>query len=70
MCSNQLGFSDYQLTSAKKRSKREKFLYEMEVMLWQALSGLIEPHSPASSKKGLPPYPLSPMLRVHLLRQW
>jgi hypothetical protein len=29
----QLGFSDYELTTAKKQTKREKFLAEMEVGL-------------------------------------
>jgi len=29
----QLGFSDYELTTAKKQTKREKFLVEMEVVV-------------------------------------
>ncbi|MCX5940722.1 MAG: IS5 family transposase [Cyanobium sp. LacPavin_0818_WC50_MAG_67_9] len=68
----QLGFSDYELTTAKKQTKREKFLSEMEVVVpWQALIELIEPHYPKASKKGgRPPYPLATMLRVHLLQQW
>ena len=34
----QLGFSDYELTTAKKQTKREKFLSEMDVVVpWQAL---------------------------------
>jgi IS5 family transposase len=28
-----LGFTDYELTTAKKRTKREKFLAEMEEVL-------------------------------------
>ena len=45
MGGKQLGFSDYELTTAKKQTKREKFLSEMEVVVpWQALLDLIEPH--------------------------
>ena len=72
MGGKQLGFSDYELTTAKKQTKREKFLSEMEVVVpWQALIELIEPHYPKASKKGgRPPYPLATMLRIHLLQQW
>jgi IS5 family transposase len=61
----QLGFSDYGLTTAKKQTKREKFLSEMELVVpWQALIDLIEPHYPKASKKGgRPPYPLATMRR-------
>jgi IS5 family transposase len=35
MFGKQLGFTDYELTTAKKRTKREKFLAEMqEVVPW------------------------------------
>ena len=52
MGGNQLGFSDYELTTAKKQTKREKFLSEMYVVVtWQALIELIEPHYPKTSKK-------------------
>ena len=72
MGGKQLGFSDYELTTTKKQTKREKFLSEMEVVVpWQALIDLIEPHYPKASKKGgRPPYPLATMLRVHLLQHW
>jgi transposase, IS5 family len=72
MGGKQLGFSDYEITTAKKQTKREKFLSEMEVVVpLQALLDLIEPHYPKTSKKGgRPPYPLATMLRVHLLQQW
>jgi IS5 family transposase len=72
MGGKRLGFSDYELTTAKKQTKREKFLSEMEVVVpWQALIDLIEPHYPKASKKGgRPPYPLATMLRIHLLQQW
>jgi IS5 family transposase len=72
MGGKQLGFSDYKLTTAKKQTKREKFLSEMEVVVpWQVLIDLIEPHYPKASKKGgRPPYLLATMLRIHLLQQW
>jgi IS5 family transposase len=53
MGGKQLGFSDYELTTAKKQTKREKFLSEMEAVVpWQALIDLIEPHYPKANKKG------------------
>ncbi|CAK6701309.1 hypothetical protein BBFGKLBO_03073 [Synechococcus sp. CBW1107] len=72
MGSKQLGFGDYEQTTAKKRTRRERFLAEMEkVVPWKALLDLIEPHYPkTSSKGGRPPYPLATMLRIHLLQQW
>jgi IS5 family transposase len=72
MGGKQLGFSDYELTRAKKKTKREKFLSEMEALApWQALIDLIEPYYPKASKKGgRPPYQLATMLRIHLLQQW
>jgi transposase, IS5 family len=38
MGGKQLDFSDYEITTSKKQTKRVKFLSEMEVVLpWQAL---------------------------------
>jgi hypothetical protein len=52
MGGKQLGFSDYELTTAKKQTKRERFLSEMEeVDPWQALIDFIEPHHPKTSRK-------------------
>ncbi len=72
MGSKQLDFSDYEQTTTKKQTRREKFLAEMEADVpWDALIGLIEPYYPKTSKKGgRPPYPLATMLRIHLLQQW
>ena len=72
MGGKQLGFADYEQTTAKKRTKKEKFLADMDqVVPWQALIDLIEPHYPkTSSKGGRPPYPLATMLRIHLMQQW
>ncbi|SBO44711.1 IS5 family transposase [Cyanobium sp. NIES-981] len=72
MGGKQLGLSDYEQSTAKKRTKREKFLAEMDAVVpWQALIALIEPHYPrTSSKGGRPPYPLATMLRIHLMQHW
>jgi IS5 family transposase len=72
MVGKQLGFYDYEHTTGKKQTKREKFLAEMEAVVpWDALLTLIEPHYPKTSKKGgRPPYPLVTMPRIHLLQQW
>ena len=68
----QLGFGDYEQSTAKKRTRRERFLAVMEAVVpWKLLIDLIEPHyHKTSSKGGRPPYPLETMLRVHLLQQW
>ena len=40
-----LGFPDYEQASAKKQTKRETFLSQMEAVVpWQALIALIESH--------------------------
>lgn len=72
MGGKQLGFSDYEQTTAKKRTRKEIFLSEMDAVVpWQALVDLINPHYPKTSKKGgRPPYPLMTMLRIHLMQQW
>jgi IS5 family transposase len=56
----------------KKRTRREKFLAEMEAVVpWTRLLTLIEPHYPkAGPKGGRPPMPLETMLRVYFLQQW
>ena len=42
-----------------------------QVVLWQALIDLFEPHYPKTSSIGIrPPYPLATMLRIHLMHQW
>jgi IS5 family transposase len=72
MGGKQLGFSDYEQTTARKRTKRERFLTQMAAVVpWRALIALIEPCYPKTgSKGGRPPYPLETMLRIHLMQQW
>ena len=72
MGGKQLGVSDYEQSTAKKRTKKEKFLAEMDQDVpWKPLLDLIEPIYPkASSKGGRLSYPLATMLRIHLMQQW
>lgn len=47
MGSKQLGLADYEQTTAKKPTNREKFLAGMDqVVPWGGLIQLIEPHHP------------------------
>ena len=55
MGGKQLGFSDYEQTTAKKRTKKEKFLAEMDqVVSWQPLIDLIEPYLSKSQQQRRP----------------
>ena len=56
----------------KKRTRREKFLAEMEAVVpWSRLLALIEPHYPkVGPKRGRPTMPLETILRVYFLQQW
>ena len=51
----QLGFSDYEQLFAKKRTRRQRFLDEMEITVhWEAFLALIKHmyHKPSSSEPG------------------
>lgn len=66
----QISFSDAEYAGKRKKTRREVFLDEMELVVpWKALLGLIEPHYPATGR-GRKPYPLESMLRVHLMQKW
>jgi IS5 family transposase len=55
---------------AALRTRRAQFLAEADRLFqWQQWEGMIEPHYPKRGK-GWPPYPLRPLLRLYLLRQW
>jgi len=52
------------------RTRRAQFLGEADRLLpWLDWEAMIEPHYPKRGK-GRPPYPLRPLLRLYLLRQW
>jgi transposase, IS5 family len=55
----------------KKRSKREKFLNEMDgVVPWAMLEGLNEPYYPKVGKGCPPREGLKAMLMIYCLQQW
>jgi IS5 family transposase len=53
-----------------KKTRREKFLEEMErIVPWAELQSLIEPHYPKEGN-GRPPLGLGVMLRIYFLQHW
>ena len=68
----QTTFASLAYATKKKRTRREKFLSEMNAVVpWARLTALIEPHYPkAGPKGGRPPMPLEVMLRLYCLQQW
>ena len=63
-----LSVSGFELQS--KRTRRRKFLNEMDrVIPWSELVALIQPHAPAG-KTGRPPFAVETMLRILLLQQF
>ena len=66
----QISFSDAEYAGKRKKTRREVFLEEMELVVpWKVLLGLLEPHYPVAGR-GRRPYPLESMLRVHLMQNW
>ncbi|TWD77181.1 IS5 family transposase [Variovorax beijingensis] len=67
---SQISFSDAEQAGKRKKTRREVFVAEMElVMPWKALLKVIEPHYPVAGR-GRRPYPLQAKLRVHLMQNW
>ena len=47
---SQISFSDAEYAGKRKKTRREVFLKEMDVVVpWKALLGLIEPHYPVAA---------------------
>jgi len=66
----QISFADAEYAGKRKKTRREVFLEEMELVVpWKGLLKLIEPHYP-TAERGRRPYPLESMLRVHLMQNW
>jgi IS5 family transposase len=66
----QQSFSSLEQSHKKKRTKREIFLGEMDVVVpWARLEALIAPHY-TKPRKGRPQMPLVVMLRIYFLQQW
>jgi IS5 family transposase len=61
----QISFLDAEYAGERKKTRREVFLEEMELVVpWKALLKHIEPFYPLAGR-GRRPYPLETMLRVH-----
>ncbi len=57
---NQISFSDAEFTTKKRKTRREKFLEEMEIVVsWGKLESIIKTHCPKVSN-GSRPSPLYP----------
>lgn len=67
---SQISFADAEYAGKRKKTRREVFLEEMELVVpWKALLTVIEPFYPVAGR-GRRPYPLESMLRVHLMQNW
>jgi IS5 family transposase len=67
----QTSFASLEYAGKKRKTRREKFLAEMDrVVPWQRLIALIEPHYPSSGRVGRPPIGVPRMLRMYFLQQW
>ncbi len=65
---DQYTFSDMEYASKKRVTRREKFLSRMNGLIpWEKLEGRVRPHYPQAGR-GLRPYDLSVMLRVHCVQ--
>ena len=68
---NQRSFASSEHALKKKRTRREKFLGDMErVVPWPRLIAVIEPLYPTSGRVGRQPVGASRMLRMYCLQQW
>lgn len=58
------------LNLSTKKTRKARFLDEMErVVPWAALVQIVEPHCPRA-KTGRPPSAVETMLRIHYLHVW
>jgi IS5 family transposase len=65
---DQLSFSEAEYNVKRKKTRREKFLEEMDALMpWKRLEKKIKRYYPKAGN-GRRPYPLSVMLRVHCLQ--
>lgn len=67
---DQISFLDAEYATKKRKTRRERFLEEMEsVVPWKRLESRIKKHY-GRSDNGRPRYPLSTMLRIHFMQHW
>lgn len=67
----QISFASLEYAGKKRKTRREKFLGEMEqVVPWARLEALIEPKYPTAGRVGRQPVGVTRMLRMYFLQQW
>lgn len=65
---DQISFSDAEYNLKKRKTRREKFLEQMDIIIpWKRLEKKIQKHYPRAGN-GRQPYPLSVMLRIHCMQ--
>ena len=68
---SQLTFASSEYAMKKKRTRREKFLGEMDrIVPWSRLIAVVEPLFPKSGRVGRAPIGVARMLRMYCLQQW
>ena len=68
---SQRSFASAEYAMKKKRTRREKFLAEMQrIVPWPRLVAVIEQLYPKSGRVGRPPIGVPKMLRMYCLQQW
>lgn len=66
----QSSFSELEYAAKKKRTRRDRFLGDLEQLVpWAALVEALEPHYPKSGRRGRPPIGLERMLRLYIAQQ-
>ena len=67
---NTTSFASLAYDNKKKKTKREKFLQEMDrVIPWKDLEQIIEEYYPKAGN-GRQPMPLKRMLKIYFMQQW
>lgn len=64
-------FAEVGFEKFRKKTRREQFLEDMDnVIPWQELVEVIEPHYPKSGGRGRPPVGIERMLRIYFVQHW
>ena len=68
----QLSFAETEFSKGIQKSRKGKFLEQMEeIVPWTELAEIISPYyAKEPEKAGRRPYPLLTMLRIHLMQHW
>ena len=64
-------FSDAGFEKFRKKTRKEQFLEEMEMIIpWKELTEAIEPFYPKPQGAGRQPIGIERMLRIHFIQHW